>query len=64
MIACAAAGADVVDVAIDSALSWSCHYPAVRLLFFYRHVRFDISAVNGRRVYGPGADVFGNWYPI
>jgi len=63
MIAAAAAGADVVDVAIDSKpndsslLSISLYTPS-------RHVRSDLAATHGSCDLSPGANWPRHWHPL
>ena len=49
MIAAAVAGADVVDVAIDSKQGF---WRELKLLNHDRHVRCDLTTVDGRRLHG------------
>jgi hypothetical protein len=62
MIACATAGADVVDVAIDSALIGL--HSLVLTDVWPRYVRFDVPAVNGCRVHGARANSVGHGYSL
>ena len=54
MLAAAAAGADVVDVAIDSKLHYC--YPQLSLTSTFRHVRPYLAAPYGCRLQRTGAD--------
>ena len=63
MIAAAAAGADVVDVAIDSK-PFETHLLSNTLTYLLRHVRLDVTATHGSCVLGLGADRFRHWHPL
>lgn len=63
MIACALAGADVIDVAIDSAFPHVANY-YYALMQAVRYVRLNIATIHGCSLHGFGANNFGNWYPI
>jgi hypothetical protein len=68
MIACAAAGADVVDVAIDSQSSpligEGPENPDPENFFPSRHVWINLSTFDGCRLYGSGADHTRHGYPL
>jgi hypothetical protein len=63
MIAAAAAGADVVDVAIDSK-SFDTPLLSMSLQSPFRHVRPDVAATHGSCELGLGADWFWHWHPL
>ncbi len=67
MIACAAAGADVVDVAIDSQCDLFLDVVQLNLgpsSLCDRHVGLDIPAINGCRLYGTRANVSWHRHPV
>lgn len=56
MIAAAAAGADVVDVAIDSTLNFITRKEYYKCCLFLRYVWTDFATFNGGSLYGIRAD--------
>ena len=63
MLACAAAGADVVDVAIDSMSLLFKNIP-YSINLFSRYVGINVSAIDGCYLHGIGTDPVGHWDSI
>ena len=60
MLACAAAGADVVDVAIDSTLAVKIHIQCL-INSVSRHVGINVSTIDGCCLHGIRTDSIRHW---